>query len=49
MNVCNVDYGDFVVWIDCGISVERIAQDRVFYEEAAQTVKHVFMYGFYQK
>lgn len=45
LNVCNVDYGDFVVWTECGIAVERIARDRVFYEEAAQKVEHVFVYG----
>ena len=45
MNVCNVDYGDIVVWTECGIAVERIARDRVFYEEVAQKVKDVFVYG----
>lgn len=45
LNVCNVLYGDFVVWTESGIAIERIIPDRDFFEDAADKVEHFFVYG----
>ena len=45
INVCNVEYGDFVVWTESDIAVKRIARDRRFYEEATEKIEHMFIYG----
>jgi len=45
LNVCDVKYGDFVVWTENGIATERIEIDREFYETEAEKVEHVFIYG----
>ena len=39
LNVCNVKYGDFVVWTESGIAIERIMPDRDFYESGADKVE----------
>ena len=45
LNVCDVQYGDFVVWTENGIASERIEIDREFYEKESEKVKHIFTYG----
>lgn len=45
INVCNVEFGDFVVWTKDGIAVERIAKDSSFYESTVNNIEHVFKYG----
>ena len=45
LNVCNVKYGDFVVWAESGIAIERIMQDRDFYESGAAKVEFFKIYG----
>lgn len=45
INISKVELGDFVVWTEDGIAVERIARDRVFYKEAMKNIEHVFEYG----
>ena len=39
LNVCNVKYGDFVVWTESGIAIESIMPDRDFYESGADKVE----------
>lgn len=45
LNVCGLEYGDFVVWSEGGVAIERIKRDREFYESAADNVQHFFIYG----
>ena len=45
INVCNVEFGDFVVWTKTGMLEERIMKDRLFFEEAVNNVEHIFVYG----
>ena len=45
LNVCNLEYGDFVVWTENGLTLERITRDQAFYENAAHKVEHFFIYG----
>ena len=45
LNVCKLSYGDFVVWTEGGIAVERIFVDKTFYETVMQDVEHFFIYG----
>lgn len=42
MNVCNVNYGDFVVWTEKESAVERILMDREFYEDVMDDVENFF-------
>lgn len=42
MNVCDVGYGDFVVWTEKEIAVERISIDREFYEGLMDDVAEFF-------
>ena len=45
INICSFEFGDFVLWTEDGIMVERIARDREFYEEAMKNIEHVFVYS----
>ena len=45
LNVCNVKYGDFVLWTENGLATERIIPDSAFYDAAACNVEHLFTYG----
>ena len=45
LNVCNVKYGDFVVWAESVIAIERIMPDRDFYESGADKVEFFKSYG----
>ena len=45
LNVCNVKYGDFVLWTENGLAIERIIPDSAFYEAAACNVERLFTYG----
>ena len=40
-----MEFGDFIVWTEDGIVVERIVRDRAFYEEALNNIEHVYVYG----
>ena len=44
-NVCNLTYGDFVVWTKNGIAKERICLDRHFFEQLLESVDNFFIYG----
>ena len=44
VNVCKLSYGDFVVWMERGITVERIIVDSAFYETIMGEVHHFFVY-----
>ena len=43
--MCQLEYGDFVLWVENGLAVERITRDTTFYEQNADSVKHFFVYG----
>ena len=45
INVCNVGYGDFVVWTTNDLIMERIAPDQEFYEQMAEPIEHFFIYS----
>ena len=45
LNTCNVKYGDFLAWNESGMVIERIKQEREFYENGAAKVEHLFIYG----
>ena len=45
VNICDVEFGDFVLWTEDGIAVERIIRDCAFYEEALNNIEHVYVYG----
>ena len=40
--VCKLMYGDFVVWTENGIAVERIMFDNTFYEEVMEDIRSFF-------
>ena len=37
LNVCQLEYGDFVLWAENGLAVERITRDTKFYEQNADS------------
>ena len=43
--MCQLEYGDFVLWTENGLAIERITRDTTFYEQNADSVKHFFVYG----
>ena len=45
MNVCEVEYGDFVVWTTRELVIERIKWDEEFYQAGVQKVEQFFCYG----
>ena len=47
LNVCKVEYCDFVVWTENSesIAVERIKLDYLFFNELLEPVKYFFIYG----
>lgn len=45
MNVCNMQYGDFVVWCEEEVVIERISLDRLFYENLMDKVEIFFIYS----
>lgn len=45
LNVANFQYGDFVVWTENGIAIERIKLDRDFYENCIDNIEHFFVYS----
>ena len=45
VNICNLNYGDFVVWTGRGITIERITVDCAFFETIMREVHHFFVYG----
>ena len=45
LNVCQLEYGDFVLWTENGLAIERITRDTTFYEQNTDSVKHFFVYG----
>ncbi|KAL5020002.1 hypothetical protein ScPMuIL_002894 [Solemya velum] len=42
MAICDVEYCDFVMWSPNGISVERLARDRVFWSDIVDKLKHFY-------
>ena len=44
MNVCEVEYGDFVVWTTRELVMERIKWDEEFYQAGVQKVEQFFRY-----
>ena len=45
LNVCKVQYCDFVVWTEQNTVIERIVVDKPFFEDILEDVKHFFIYG----
>ena len=45
LNVCNMHYGDFVVWSEEGVIIERIKLDRTFYENLMTWFEKFFTYS----
>ena len=45
LNVCNLSSGDFVLWTENGLAMERILRDPTFYAELIGRVEHFFIYG----
>lgn len=45
LNVCQLEFGDFVVWTENGITTERIIRAVDFFEHILEDVQHFFMYG----
>jgi len=45
MAVCDVTYGDFVVWTKTEYAVERIMRDDDFLNAKISAAKHIFIYG----
>ena len=45
MNVCEVEYGDFVVWTTHELVMERIKRDEEFYQAGVQKVEQFFCYS----
>ena len=45
MEVCNVQYTDFVVWTEKEVLMERISRDKGFFETQMPNVNHFFVYG----
>ena len=44
-NICNVGYGDFVVWTTNDLLIERIMSDQEFFERMAEPIEHFFIYS----
>ena len=45
LNICEVEYGDFVVWTEKGIYVERICVQREFFIEAIGKIEDFYKYS----
>ena len=45
LNICEVEYGDFVVWTPDGIHVERILRDEAFFTAALEKTSSFYVYG----
>ncbi len=45
MSVCDVNYGDFLVWTKKEYAVERIKRDNDFLHSKISAAKHIFTYG----
>ena len=45
LNICKVEFGDFVVWTPKGINVERILCDEAFFNEAVDKMLSFYVYG----
>jgi len=45
LHVCKLMYGDFVVWSEDGMLIERIEKDTAFLDTWIENVKHFFIYG----
>ena len=45
MEVCNVQYTDFVVWTEKEVLIERISRDKGYFETQMPNVNHFFVYG----
>ena len=45
INICNVGYGDFVVWTTNDLLIERIMPDQDFFERMAEPIEHFFVYS----
>lgn len=45
LHVCKVVYGDFVVWSENGMLIERIEKDTTFLDTWKESIKHFFIYG----
>ena len=45
MKVCDLDYGDFVIWRECELVVLRIEKDVACLEEAMYKATEFFKYG----
>ena len=45
LNVCQLDYCDFIVWTEGQHRVDRILRDSNFFETEMDQVKHFFKYG----
>ena len=45
LNICEVEYGDFVVWTEKGIYVERIFIQKEFFIQAVQKIENLYKYS----
>jgi len=45
LHVCQVMYGDFVVWSKEGTLIERIERDTTFMDAQKENMTHFFKYG----
>ena len=45
LNICEVEFCDFVVWTPQGMHVERIFRDVDFFEEAVENITSFYKYG----
>ena len=45
LNICGVQYGDFVVWSKEEVIIERIYLDRSFFEDLMSRVENFFMHS----
>ena len=45
INICQVEYGDFVIWTPGGIHVERILCDEAFFMDTVDKISSFYIYG----
>ena len=45
LNICEVEYGDFVAWTENGIYVERISVQQEFFIETVQKIENFYNYS----
>ena len=45
LNICEVEYGDFVVWTENGIYIERISVQKEFFIETVTKIENFYKYS----